>query len=148
MLTAISPLAVRLAHDMGARYVWFWTSDHGHHLPFGEQLELARVVRDHGRARPRGSIRGDPSTLDTVVLVPWGELVVLESPTGRKNAWDLWWVRELDPEGKNEASQRYRQLLQRVMREVHRALDAGEDFDIAVDDGRPVHGYRRVVRVK
>ena len=33
---AVSPLAVTLAYDLGARYIWYWTSDHGHHLPYRE----------------------------------------------------------------------------------------------------------------
>ena len=61
--------------------------------------------------------------------------------------WDLWWVRELDSEGKNDASKRYNRLRKRVMTEVHNAFDAGESFDIVVDDGRPTTGYRHVVRI-
>ena len=53
----------------------------------------------------------------------------------------------LDKDGTNDASQRYRRLMEGVMAEVHRAFDAGEDFDITVDSGRPIEGYRRVVRV-
>jgi len=30
---------------------------------------------------------------------------------------------------------------------VEECFRCGEDFDIAVDDGRPVKGYRRVVRI-
>ncbi len=143
----LSPLAVRLAWDMGARYMWFWTSDHGHHLPFPEQLELARTLRKHARENPRRSIRAKRPLIDNLILLPPGEFLFIESPTGRRNAWDLWWVRELDPAGRNDASQRYRRLVRNAFVEIHGALDRDEEFDIAVDHGGDVSGYRRVVRV-
>ncbi len=143
----LSPLGVRLAYDMGARYVWYWTSDHGHHLPWPEQLELTKVLRKRAAEKPRPSIRGERPTLDKLIQIPYGYFLTLESPTGRKQPFDLWWVREMDPEGKNESSQRYRRLMRRALDEVVKALDAGQDFDIGVDDGRPPVGYRQVVRV-
>jgi hypothetical protein len=143
----LSPLAVTLAYDMGARYVWYWTSDHDHHLPWPEQLALTRILKQHAEDHPRRSISGDPPTRDKLILVPFGYFPVLESPTTRKHCWDLWWVREMDAEGKNEASQRYRRLMRRLFVEVHKAFDAGEDFDISVDDGAPITGYGHVLRL-
>jgi len=143
----LSPTAVRLAYDMGARYIWYWTSDHDHHLPWPEQIELTKLIRKHAAEKPRPSIRGPRPTLDKLILIPYGYFLTLESATGRKQASDLWWVRELDPEGKNEASQRYRRLMVAAMTEVHKAFDSGEDFDISVDDGREPTGYRKVIRV-
>lgn len=143
----LSPLAMRMAYDMGARYLWYWTSDHDHHLPWPEQLELTKQIRQHMQSHPRPSIRGPRLVLDKLILVPYGYFLTLESPTGRKEASDLWWVRELDPEGKNESSQRYRRLMRNAFVEVGKAFDAGEDFDISIDDGRPARGYRQVVRL-
>ncbi len=145
---AITPLAVTLAYDMGARYIWFWTSDHDHHLPFKEQLELARVLKKHAKENPRSSIRGPRPTLDKAIVIPFGYFLVLESPTGRKYHGDLWWVRELDREGKNASSRRYRRLMQRAFTEVQKSLDAGESFDFTVDDGKEITGYRKVVRLR
>ncbi len=150
---ALSPLAVTLAYDMGARYLWFWTSDHDHHLPWHEQLELARVLKRHAAAHPRPSIRGGRAVRDKAIVLPYGYFPVLESPKQRRGDWDLWWVRELDGEGKNEASRRYRRLMERVFAEIGKALDAREDFDIVV--GPPDNaacavspgGYRRLVHV-
>ncbi|MGQ9651840.1 MAG: hypothetical protein ACUVXJ_17185 [Phycisphaerae bacterium] len=144
----ITPLAIDMAYDMGARYIWYWTSDHGHHMPFPEQLELTRSLRKHIAARPRPSIRSARPTLDKVIVVPYGYIIALESPTNRKNCWDLWWVREMDAEGKNEVSQRYNRLRRAVLDEVFKSLDANEDFDIIHDDGTEITGYRRVVRLK
>jgi hypothetical protein len=134
----ISPLAVTLAYDMGARYIWFWTSDHGHHLPWPEQLELARTLKRHRLEHPRPSIFQERPVIDRAIAIPYGYFVSLRY---------LWWVRALDREGRNEASIRYARLLRRVIAEVHEAFEKGEDFDIAVDEGRPIEGYRKVLRI-
>lgn len=136
--TNLAPLAVTRAYDMGARYVWFWTSDHDHHVPWPEQLSLARALQDHARNHPRPSIRKNPVAVDTAIAIPNGSFISLEN---------LWWVRELDRDGKNEASQHYRRLVRRVIEEAHKCFEEGRSFDITVDEGRPIEGYRRVVRV-
>jgi hypothetical protein len=143
----LSPTAVKMAYDMGARYIWYWTSDHDHHLPWLEQIELTKLIRTHAAAKPRGSIRGPQPTVDKLILIPYGYFLTLESGTGRKQAFDLWWVREMDAGGKNESSQRYRRLMRAAMTEVHKAFDGGEEFDISVDDGQEPTGYRKIVRV-
>jgi hypothetical protein len=134
----IAPEAVTLAYDMGARYVWFWTSDHDHHVPWPEQLALARTLKEHASRHPRPSLFGPPPELDTAIVIPYGYFLSFEN---------LWWVRVLDKEGQNEASQKYRRLMKRAHDAVREALDRGEDFDITVDDGREIKSYRRVVRV-
>jgi hypothetical protein len=143
----LNPLAVKLAYDMGARFIWYWTSDHGHHLPWPEQLELTRIIRQHAKENPRPSIRGPQPTRDLLITVPYGYLPVLESPTNRQGCWDLWWVRELDPEKKNEASQRYRKLMRNLFIEVHKAFDEGKDFDISINGEVKSTGYRDIIHV-
>ena len=86
--------------------------------------------------------------MDKVIVLPAGYILALESPTNRKNCWDLWWVREMDADGKNEASQRYARLRKAAWGEVIKSLDAGESFDIIYDDGGEITGYRQVVRLK
>jgi len=135
---AIAPLALTLACDMGARYLWFWTSDHDHHVPWPEQLALARHLRDHVRAHRRPSIAGPPPQRDLAIVIPYGYFLSLEN---------LWWVRELDPHGRNESSARHRRLMRRAHEAIEEALARHEDFDITVDDGRPIEGYRRIVRI-
>jgi hypothetical protein len=134
----IAKRAVTLAYDMGARYVWFWTSDHGHHVPWPEQLALARRLKSHAEAHPRRSIYGPPAVLDKAIVIPYGYFPSLEN---------LWWVRVLDPEGKNEASQRYRRLMQDTLRAYHEAVERHEEFDFLIDTGREITGYRKIVRV-
>jgi hypothetical protein len=135
---ALSREAVTLAYDMGARYLWFWTSDHDHHMPWPEQLDLARAVRDHAAAQRRPSRASLEREIDKAIVIPYGYFPSLEN---------LWWVRVLDKEGKLEASLRYRCLMKRLLQEVHASFDVGESFDITVDDGREIRGYRSRVRI-
>jgi hypothetical protein len=79
-----------------------------------------------------------PPAVEVAVAIPYGYFLSLDN---------LWWVRELDKEGKNESSQRYRHLMQRALAAVHECWTAGTGFDITVDDGKPIQGYRRVIRV-
>ena len=134
----IAKRSVTTAYDMGARYVWFWTSDHGHHLPWPEQLDLARRLKKHAEAHPRRSIYGPAAVLDKAIAIPYPYFPSLGN---------LWWVRVLDPEGKNEASRRYRRLMQETLRAYHQALQQDEDFDFVIDTGRELTGYRKAVRV-
>jgi hypothetical protein len=135
----ISEQAVKLAYDMGARYIWFWTSDHEYHLPWNEQMKLTRALRDHVREHPRASLSDPRSDRDVVILIPYGDLISLES---------LWFIRGLDFKNGNAASVRYQRLLKRAFQAVNEALDRHDDFDISVDDGRRITGYKRIVRIE
>jgi hypothetical protein len=136
--TNLAPRALTLAYDMGARYFWFWTSDHDHHVPWFEQLGLARYLKRHTELHPRRSIFAPPRRRDVAIAVPSGFFLSLEN---------LWWVRVLDKEGRNEASQAYQRLMRRAFAAVHDCLRREQDFDITVDDGRPIRGYRRVIHL-
>ena len=136
---AIAKEAITLAYDMGARYVWFWTSDHGHHVPWPEQLDLARRLKRHARAHPRKSIFAGQPVLDRAIVIPYGYFISLRN---------LWWIRVLDPKGRSEAAGRYRRLMQNTLRAYHEALKRGEDFDFVIDTGRPPARYRNVTAVR
>ncbi|MHC4691490.1 MAG: hypothetical protein ACYS67_02025, partial [Planctomycetota bacterium] len=41
--------STKLAYDMGAEFIWFWTSDHDHHVPYTEQLALARRMTEYAK---------------------------------------------------------------------------------------------------
>jgi len=136
---AIAPRAVTLAYDMGARYIWYWTSDHDHHLPWVEQMQLTRTLRKHAAEHPRKSIFGPKAVLDTAIVLPDGFIASMEG---------LPWVPVPgnDPT-KGEHWRKYQRLMERLMTAVHDACDSNEDFDITVDDGREIAGYRKVVRI-
>ncbi|MHB1037836.1 MAG: hypothetical protein ACYC35_25565 [Pirellulales bacterium] len=135
---AIAPAALTTAYDMGARYLWFWTSDHGHHVPYPEQLALVRQLTAHAQAHPRGSIEGPPKTLDTAIVIPYNLFISFEN---------LWWVRVMDPAGKNDASRQYRAFMKSALSEIQGCLDRSEDFDVVVDEGKPIIGYKKIVRI-
>jgi hypothetical protein len=134
----LAPEAFTLAYDMSARYFWFWTSDHDHHVPWPEQLELARHLKEHARQHPRPSLANPAPKRDTVIAIPNGYFLSLDN---------LWWVRALDQEGKNDASQKYRRLMRRALLAVHECFDRDPAFDITLDDGQPIKGYRRIVPI-
>jgi hypothetical protein len=123
----IAERALLLASDLGARYLWFWTSDKGHHVPWEEQRALARALADHcaDRERPPHNAWRDPAGATALVLPPnaW--------PSFRRPVFGL---RPSDD----------RTLDRAVLQSILGALDAGEDFDI-LTEARPVpDGYGRV----
>ena len=108
------------------------------YMPFPEQLELVRTLRKHESEHPRQSISGKQDVIDTAIVIPYGYFLSLEN---------LWWVRVLDREGKNDACKRYHNLMRNAIEAIHQAMDMGKDFDITVDDGREIKGYRNITRI-
>jgi hypothetical protein len=138
---ALAPEALTTAYDMGARYFWFWTSDHGHHMPWNEQLALARSLRQYVGGRSRPSIFEPLPKVDTAIVIPSGYFVSLG---------DLVWIHGLDKDGKSEQSQTYRRLLRRTVEAVESCYQQNRDFDITVEEDhyeRPLKGYRHIVRI-
>lgn len=131
-------LAVTLAYDMGARYVWFWTSDHDHHVPWVEQLELSRKLKAHAAGHARQSIYRPAPVVDRAIVIPYGWFLELG---------DLWWIRAVDKELKGDYARGYVRLMREAHREIQGAMDRGEGFDVVVDGGQTIQGYKRVTRV-
>jgi hypothetical protein len=121
----IAPRAMDLAYDMGARYLWYWTSDHEHHMPWPEQLELTRSVRKHAAEHPRPSIFGPQPERDLVITIPYGTF---------PSVWSAFDIGD-------------RTMLKKVQPVINKALDEKLDFDITVDDGRKITGYKRLERI-
>jgi hypothetical protein len=136
---AISPKAVTLAYDMGARYVWYWTSDHDHHLPWVEQMELTRTLRKHAAEHPRPSTFAEQAMLDTAIAIPYGYIASLDNLP--------WAGRAGNDPITNAARGKYLRLMERLLAAVREACDRNESFDITVDDGREIIGYHKVVRI-
>jgi len=134
---AIAPLALTTAYDMGARYFWFWTSDHAHHLPWNEQMSLARVLKEYAAKHPRPSIYSPQPKRDAVIAIPNGYFLSLR---------DFQWRADGDVE-RCEAGGKYRRVLIRALTAVQQCYERGEDFDITIDDGHRLTGYRRVIKI-
>jgi hypothetical protein len=135
---AIAAEALTTAYDLGARYFWFWTSDHGHHVPWPEQLELARTLKRHVREHARSSIFGPQRKTHTVITLPEGSFATYA---------ELPLFQRLDKEGMNEESQDHRRLRRRLVEAVEQCFRRGEDFEITIAEGQPIKGYRRVVKL-
>ena len=139
----ISPLAVTMAYDMGARYVWFWTCDHGHHMPYREQLALARVVRDHEKSHPRKPIAELARKAKVAVAVPEGYIGWSEFwPTG------IWNNPNMDFKKPNEEGATFGAVVTAALKQGVALARLGVSFDFVVD-GEPARkaGYERIIRV-
>jgi hypothetical protein len=134
---AIAPLALTTAYDMGARYFWFWTSDHAHHVPWNEQLGLARVLKQYAAKTPRPSIYLLQPRRDAVIAIPNGYFLSLT---------DFQWNEGEDLE-RHKSGEKYRRVLTRVLTAMHQCFDRGDDFDITINDGHRLEGYRRIIKI-
>jgi hypothetical protein len=134
---AIAPLALTTAYDMGARYFWFWTSDHAHHVPWNEQITLARMLKDYIAKTPRRSIYLPQPKRDAVIAIPNGYFLSL-----RDFAWN-----QGENSVRSESGAKYQRVLQRALMAAHQCFDRGEDFDITIQDGHRLDGYRRIIKI-
>jgi hypothetical protein len=135
----ISPLAVTLAYDLGARYIWYWTSDHGHHLPYREQLELTRHLRAHEKAHPRKSRDELLEAANVAIALPQGYVVDFSL---------LWGSSEFAHDKLNEAGVPYGEVVKAAVKEALACLKKDESFDFVVDAlDFEQSGYERVVHV-
>ena len=137
---AISPLAVTLAYDLGARYIWYWTSDHGHHLPYGEQLELTRHLRAHQKAHPRKSREELVRAAKVAIAIPHGYVI---------DFGPLWASNDFALDKLNEAGVPYGDVVKAAVNEALACLKKGESFDFVADapDFEP-RVYERTVHIR
>lgn len=136
---AISPSALTTAYDMGARYFWFWTSDHDHHVPWNEQLTLARTLKEYAAKHPRESIYNPAPKRDVAIALPDGLVFPFDK-------FD--WVEAPTPQMKTAQFARLQNVRLRTLEAIEKCLQCHQDFDITIDDGRHIEGYRHVVRIR
>jgi len=140
--TAVSPLAVTLAYDLGARYIWYWTSDHGHHLPYREQLDLTRHLRAHQKAHPRKSRKQLLRAAKVAIALPQG--YVIDFGFG-----PLWASNDFAMDKLNDKGVPYGDVVKAAVKEALGCLKKGESFDFIVNsrDFQP-SGYDRIVHIR
>lgn len=144
-----------MAYERGATYFWFWTSDHAHHVPFEEQLQLARELRQYAAAHPRQASAAELTTRARVaVALPYGYVFdhyqlkhyveVEESfTTGR-----MWWSTEMETTDDNGRGATYGQVMAAAAREAAELLRAGTLFDfVFLRNEEKAEGYDEVRRV-
>lgn len=116
--------ALTLAYDMGAKYLWFWTSDHDHHMEFPSQVALARVIKDHAEKQP-------PRDMDALRRAA---KVAVVFPAGYTLSWDrMWGIQSFAHENPNRTGTTYREVVEAAMWEGMLCAKRGIAFDFTHD---------------
>jgi hypothetical protein len=135
--------SMKLAYDLGAEYVWFWTSDHGHHVLYTEQLALARQISNYARKHPRPDLDKLRKAATTAIVLPYGYTL----PT----SWQLFtWGTHIYPlSRKNSFDLTYKEVLKPAIREIEHCLKNNISYDV-VPAGKAFDptGYKKVVWIK
>jgi hypothetical protein len=135
----INPVAVTMAYDLGARYIWFWTSDHQHNLPWREQLELSRTVMRRARENPRPPREDLIRKAEVAVAFPEGYTYF---------PYHMWHNPRLGPNDLNHRGMVHREVIANAMWEGILCLKQGIPFDFVVDGPHLEEaGYPKVIRV-
>lgn len=130
------PAFVR-AYQMGAKYLWFWTSDHEHHMPFTEQLKLARQICEYAKAHPRADQKTILRQAEVGIVLPSGYIFNWYAPWGMKRD-------QLTPSGVT-----YGEVLAAAAWEGILCSRKGIEFDFLVDHpGIEKLGYKRLIWVR
>ncbi|MBI5368160.1 MAG: hypothetical protein HZA54_14075 [Planctomycetes bacterium] len=128
-----APQGLRMAYDRGARYLWFWSSDQGHHLPYEEQLALAREIRDYIRDHPRPARAGLVRGARAAIVLPYGFTFSISDWTKSRPA-PLWQLAAFPIEqGRSAAGPSFYAVLKRAAERMEELLAAGVEFDVVVD---------------
>lgn len=140
---AISPTAIDMAYDMGARYIWFWTSDHTHHMPYREQLDLTKALRLHEKTHRRRPIGELLRKTKVAVAFPEGYIGWSEFwPTG------IWNNERFGFAKPNDKGVTYGSVVAAALKQGVLLARQGVQFDFVVagDPARKA-GYSRLISV-
>ncbi len=132
-------LALTTAYDMGAKWLWFWTADHDHHLPHADKLRLIKALTEYAKAHPRRPLEELRESAGTAIVFPYGYSF----------SWTSLWGNEAFDLGRlNRCGIPYREVVAAAAWEGVLCAMRGEDFDFTIEhDGLDKLGYRRIVRV-
>jgi hypothetical protein len=131
--------SMQLAYDMGAKYIFFWTSDRLHHVPYREQMDLARVLQKHKNKNPRDR-QIEPLTSKVAIALPYGYMLQLGP---------MWYCPAFHLERKNQFDRTYREVLHSAVLEAERCTKQAVYYDIIIDEEPfTTSGYDHVIRVK
>ena len=132
--------SMKLAYDRGAEFIWFWTSDHDHHVPYREQLRLARQISDYAAGQPPRDLAKLRRAANVAIVIPYGYTL----PT----SWQLFtWGTHIYPlDRKNPYGLTYKQVLAPAVEEIARCLQERIAYDVVPAGERfDRSGYDRVV---
>ncbi len=155
MAPEAAELVFPLAYDQGATYFWLWTSGQAHHVPFDEQLEYARILRQHMKQNPRPSRRHGLEAARVAIALPWGYLFdkyQLHTYPHMVEGFDkpaMWWSERMELDDDNGDGATYGQVLAAAAGQAAELLRAGRSFDfIFLHPGQAAPaGYDEVRRV-
>lgn len=116
--------SMKLAHDMGASFIWFWTSDHDHHLPWTEQLALTEAIREYEKENPRPPLKQLLRKAKTAIVLPYGYTL--------PSIWQLhmWGTHLYATDRKNDLGLAYKEVLKPAIKEIGRCLRNGIPYDV------------------
>jgi len=135
----LNPLAMTLAYDMGARYVWFWTSDRLHHVPYEEQVALAKLLRDHARGHPREPLARLRRAAQVAIALPDGYAL---------RPHRLWDTETFHLDRRNDDGVTFRHVLSKAVGQIERCIKQEIPFDIVYADDafqERLEEYERVI---
>lgn len=137
----IAPDAISLAWDMGARYIWFWTYDHQHHLPHFMKIRLLKHLKAHKSAHPRRFMDKLLQSATTAIVLPYGY------------GWDIsfekmWESPHLHIDSINTASAPHKAVIGAALRTGIECIRAGEQIDFVIDAGQSFDGYTRIIKIE
>ena len=135
--------SMKLAYDLGAEFIWFWTSDHDHHVPYVEQLALARQITGYAENHPRPDLDKLRRAATTAIVLPYGYTL----PT----CWQLhtWGTHIYPLSRKNSLGLTYKEVLTPAISQIARCLKDNISYDVvpAGKDFVPA-GYQKVIWVR
>lgn len=116
--------SMKLAYDLGAEFIWFWTSDHDHHVPYTEQLALARQITGYAKSHPRPDLNNLRRAATTAIVLPYGYTL----PT----CWQLFtWGTHIYPlSRKNRFGLTYKEVLSPAIKEIAQCLKNNISYDV------------------
>ncbi len=144
----IAALGMRMAYDRGAKYIWFWTSDRDNHLPFEEQIALARELSTYAREHPRRDRRVLINAVEDAIVLPYGFTFSI-SDWDKSRIADLWHRTMFSlKDGQTADGVPYYAILRCAAMKMEELVKSGREFDIVVDTPELKHaGYSRLHRV-
>ncbi len=135
--------SMKLAYDLGASFIWFWTSDHDHHVPYVEQLALAREISDYAKSHPRPPLAELLRRAKTVIVLPYGYTL--------PSCWelDMFGSYIFSLKRKNELGISYKDVLSPAVKEIEYCLKNGIPYDV-VPAGKQLDasGYEQIIRIE
>lgn len=128
----IVELGMQMAYDRGARFIFFWTSDRDHHVPFEEQVKWARSITQYAKEHPRKSRRELIHAATDAIVLPYGFTFPI-SDWDKSEFPDLWHRKQFSiKEGAMPDGTRYYSVLRTAAEKMKELLDEGRDFDIVM----------------